>query len=182
MEKPNIETLVETIQSLGVVNLTELSIPLALTCQTFPPQHWGSDTLEESLKVTLPKSLKQLWHKTSELRLFEDLTYGQWGLVIWSPEQVIQEQETRMAQRQEDFRSSDLIIGEFLGDSELLLIRCDEQHTDFSKIMIALPLEQREDWYVAADSLEEFLSQWITFRGEKFWESSFVTNHPSLAL
>ncbi|NEP10649.1 MAG: SMI1/KNR4 family protein [Symploca sp. SIO2C1] len=182
MEKPNIETLIESVQSLGVVNLTELSIPLALTCQTFPAQPWRPDIFKESLKITLPEGLKQLWYQVSELRLFEDLTYGQWGLVFWSPNQVIQEQETRMAQRQEDFRSSDLIIGEFLGDSELLLIRCNEQETDFGKVMIALPLEQREEWYVAADSLEEFLSKWITFRGEKFWESSFVTNHPSLAL
>ena len=53
MEKQNIETLVESVQSLGVVNLTELSIPLALTSQTFPPQPWKSDIFEESLKSYL---------------------------------------------------------------------------------------------------------------------------------
>ena len=170
MEKPNIETFIEVIQSLDVVNLTQLSVPMALTCQSLPPQPWKPNIFEKSLQVTLPKSLKQLWDKTSELRLFEDMAYGQWGLVVWSPNQVIQEQEKRKAQRQKDFRTSDLIIGEFLGDSELLLIRCDEGEPDFGNVMIALPLDRREEWYIAADSLEEFLSKWIATRGEKFWE------------
>lgn len=43
--------------------------------------------------------------------------------------------------------------------------------TELDGRAIALPLYPREDWYIAANSLEEFLGKFKESRGEKFWES-----------
>jgi hypothetical protein len=140
-------------------------------CQVLPPQPWDKKAFEESLGITLPLALVHLWNTTSEIRLFEDVSYGQWGLILGSPDRVITEQEKRIAERREDFRSGDLIIGEFLGDADLLLLRCDATSPDFGNVIIALPLDSREEWYIAAHSLESFLRQFIAAQGEKFWEN-----------
>ncbi len=139
--------------------------------QVLPPQPWDKKAFKETLGITLPLSITQIWDKTSGLRLFEDVNYGQWGLILWSPNQVITEQEKRIAQRKEDFRPGDLIVGEFLGDADMMVLRCDAASPDFGNVMIALPLDSREEWYLAANSLESFLSQFLAACGNKFWEN-----------
>lgn len=171
MNEQNIEKLIHTIKSLGIVDTPDVSISMPLHCQVLPPQPWDKKALEDSLSITLPSAIINLWNQTSELRLFEDISYGQWGLILWSPNQVITEQEKRINQRPEDFRPGDLIIGEFLGDADLLVLRCDETYPDFGNILIALPLDSREEWDIAAKSLESFLNQLIAAKGEKFWEN-----------
>ena len=171
MERQNTRNLIEAIQSIGVIHRTDVSIPLALSCNILPSVPWQEKSFEDLLEISLPKSIKQLWDKTSGLRLFEDVTYSQWGIILWAPNQVVKEQQQRIAQRREDFRTGDLIIGEFLGDSELIILRCALTAPDFEKVMIALPLDVREEWYVAADSLEEFLSKSLEAKGDKFWEN-----------
>lgn len=171
MEQQNIDKLIHTIESIGIIDFPDESIPMPMHCQVLPPQPWDKKAFEESLGITLPLALIHLWNQTSELRLFEDVTYGQWGLILWSPDRVITEQEKRIAERQENFRPGDLIIGEFLGDADLLVLRCDATSLDFGNVLIALPLDSREEWYLAADSLESFLSQFIEAKGDKFWEN-----------
>lgn len=171
MEQQNIDKLIHTIESIGIIDSPDVSIPMPMHCQVLPPQAWDKEPLEESFGITLPLAITHLWNQTSELRLFEDVTYGQWGLILWSPDRVITEQEKRINQRREDFRSGDLIIGEFLGDSDLLVLRCDASSPDFGNVLIALPLDSREEWYLAANSLESFLSQYIAAKGDKFWEN-----------
>jgi len=41
----------------------------------------------------LPDDLQELWQKCNGLRLFEDKTYGQSGLIIWSPQKVAEKQK-----------------------------------------------------------------------------------------
>ncbi len=171
MNEQDIEKLIHAIESLGVVDSPDVSIPMPMHCQVLPPQPWDKKAFEESVGITLPLAIIHLWDKTSGLRLFEDITYGQWGLILWSPNQVMTEQEKHIAPRKEDFHLGDLIIGEFLGDAELLVLRCDETSLDFGNVMIALPLDSREEWYLAANSLESFLSQFIAAKGDKFWEN-----------
>ena len=171
MEQKNIDKLIHTIEFIGIIDSPDVSIPMPMHCQVLPPQPWDKKALEESFGITLPLALTHLWDKTSGLRLFEDVTYGQWGLIVWSPDQVITEQEKRIAQRKEDFRAGDLIVGEFLGDADLLVLRCDATAPDFGNVIIALPLDSREEWYVAANSLESFLSQFLAVQGDKFWEN-----------
>ena len=171
MKEQDIDKLIHTIESIGVVDSPDASIPMPMHCQVLPPQPWDKKAFEETLGITLPLAIAQVWDKTSSLRLFEDVTYGQWGLIVWSPNQVITEQEKRIAQRKEDFRLGDLIVGEFLGDADLLVLRCDATSPDFGNVMIALPLDSREEWYLAANSLQSFLSQFIAAKGDKFWEN-----------
>lgn len=171
MNEQNIEKLIHTIKSIGTVDSTDVSIPMPMHSKVLPPQPWDKTILEDSLSITLPLTIINLWNQTSGLHLFEDITYGQWGLILWSPNQIITEQEKRIAQRKQDFRSGDLIIGEFLGDADLLILRCDATSPDFGNIIIALPLDSREEWDIAANSLESFLNQLIAAKGDKFWEN-----------
>ncbi|MCY7334181.1 MAG: SMI1/KNR4 family protein, partial [Pseudanabaena sp. CAN_BIN31] len=91
-------------------------------------------------------------------------------LIIWSPQEVLEKQQT-LRRNSNEFESEDLIIGEFLGDSDLLIVRCNPNTTDFGQIIIALPIDHRADWYYLAYSLPEFLQRFITSQGEKFWET-----------
>jgi hypothetical protein len=171
MAEQDIDKLIHTIESIGIIDSPDVSIPMPMHCQVLPPQPWDKKALEEAFGITLPLAIIHLWDRTSGLRIFEDVTYGQWGLIFWSPDRVITEQEKRIAQRQEDFRPGDLIIAEFLGDSDLLVLRCDATALDFGNVIIALPLDSREEWYLAANSLENFLSQFLAANGDKFWEN-----------
>ena len=171
MNEQDIEKLNHIIESIGIIDSPDVSIPMPMHCQVLLPQPWDKKAFEEALGITLPLAIAHLWDKTSGLRLFEDVTYGQWGLILWSPDRVLTEQEKRIAQTKEDFRPGDLIIGEFLGDSDLLVLRCNATFPDFGNVLIALPLDSREEWYVAANSLESFLNQFLAACGNKFWEN-----------
>lgn len=170
MQEYSIRQLVDEIRAIGVINLSDTPIPLSLCCQIALPVPWNTKILEETLGVVLPQELKDLWNQTSHLRLFEDITYGQWGLVLWSPEQVIIKHQEWALTRKDEFHPGDLIIGEFLGDSDLLMIRCNPKARDFASVMIVLPIDSRKDWYIAADSLVVFLEKFIQAQGSKFWE------------
>lgn len=171
MAEQDIDKLIHTIESIGIIDSPDVSIPMPMHCQVLPPQPWDKKAFEESLGITLPLAIIHLWDRTSGLHIFEDVTYGQWGLIFWSPDRVITEQDKRITQRQEDFCPGDLIIAEFLGDSDLLVLRCDATAPDFGNVIIALPLDSREEWYLAANSLENFLSQFLAANGDKFWEN-----------
>jgi len=171
MNEQDIEKLIHAIKSIGTVDSTDVSIPMPMHCQVLPPQPWDKKLLEDSLSITLPVTIINLWNQSSGLRLFEDINYGQWGLILWSPNQIIIEQEKRIDQRKSDFRYGDLIIGEFLGDADLLILRCDATSPDFGNVMIALSLDSREEWDLAGLTLESFLNQLIAANGDKFWEN-----------
>lgn len=130
MNEQNIEKLIHAIESLGIVDSPDVSIPMPMHSQVLPPQPWDKKLLEDSLSITLPLTIINLWNQTSGLRLFEDINYGQWGLILWTPNQVILEQEKLITQRKQDFQPGDLIIGEFLGDADLLILRCDATSPD----------------------------------------------------
>ena len=122
------------------------------------------------LNISLPEDLQELWQKSNGLRIFEDKTYGQSGLIIWSPQKVLEQQQI-LRQGSDEFQSGDLIIGEFLGDSDLLVVRCDQNSDDFGQLVISLPIDHRSDWYYLPYLLPEFLQKFINSQGEKFWEA-----------
>lgn len=72
--------------------------------------------------------------------------------------------------RNNDALQSDLIIGEFYGDSDLLLVRCDPNSDDYGSIFVVLPIDQRQDWYIVANTFQEFISKFYETQGDKFWE------------
>ena len=118
----------------------------------------------------IPPELVELWVTCDEARLFEDVDYGQWGLVLLDPhssrERTLQQLDSRPAQ----MRSTDFIIGEFLGDSELLVLAKDDSGA--TRILVSIPIYPREEWYRLDGNLETFLKQFGESQGRKFWEKS----------
>ena len=80
----------------------------------------SSKAIETRLNISLPEDLQELWQKSNGLRLFEDKTYGQSELIIWSPQKVLEQQQI-LRRGSDEFQSGDLIIGEFLGDQSPVL-------------------------------------------------------------
>jgi hypothetical protein len=76
MKQHDIAKLIHTIKSIGTVDSTDVSIPMPMHSQVLPPQPWDKKILEDSLSITLPSAIINLWNQTSGLRLFEDITYG----------------------------------------------------------------------------------------------------------
>ncbi len=123
-------------------------------------------------KVSLPQSLFDFWRSNDGASLFEDHEYGQWGLRIFSTLDAITRTTKFMTDRPAECRPGDLVIGEFLGDSDQLIIRCDRTLPDYGSVLVALPLDTRDVWDVAAASLETFLAAYASTHGEKFWRGA----------
>jgi hypothetical protein len=117
---------------------------------------------------SLPDDLLALWAATREARLFEDVEYGQWGLVLLPPETSAARTARELADRPRDMRPDDIVVGEFLGDLQLLVLEPDT--TRGARALIALPLDGREDWPVAGESLGDFLATYLDNNGEMFWD------------
>lgn len=118
----------------------------------------------------LPAELVEAWSVSRESRLFEDVDYGQWGLVLLSPEASAERTADQRAQRPNAYHAHDVLIGEFLGDPELLVM--SPSGIGEGRILVALPLDDRHDWYPVASSLAQFLERYLESWGGKYWESS----------
>ncbi|MCW2932230.1 MAG: hypothetical protein JWM19_3192 [Actinomycetia bacterium] len=113
--------------------------------------------------------LVEAWSVSRESRLFEDIDYGQWGLLLYTPTASADKTAEQCAIRPEDLRESDdLIIGEFLGDAEFLVMARRESGN--RKILVAPPIDDRADWAEVGVSLADFLERYLDARGNKFWE------------
>jgi hypothetical protein len=62
------------------------------------------------------------------------------------------------------------VIGEFLGDSERLVVSCSTAAADSGRVYVALPLDPRKEWESPASSLAEFLARYLDAQGEKYWD------------
>jgi hypothetical protein len=75
----------------------------------------------------LPSDAVDPWAACREARLFEDVDYGQWGLALLAPSasaaRTAQEREARPS----EFGPDDIVLGEFLGDQELLVLAPSEK-------------------------------------------------------
>lgn len=116
----------------------------------------------------VPGELIQAWSTSRQSRLFEDIDYGQWGLVLLSPAGAAKRTAEERVQRPSAYRADDVVIGEFLGDQELLVIAPSE--ADRAHVLIALPMDDRPDWPAAAGSLTEFLERYLHALGDKYWD------------
>lgn len=173
------KALLTEIKMVGTYNHPhpETGAPLPLRCTVLPWLNWEAAALEDALGVVLPSDLRQLWDLTSGLVLFQDMTYGQWGLVLWSPDQALVRHQRLAARRFNapgDLLRGDFLIGEFIGDAELVAIRCDPTADDFGAVAIAEPINPRDEWPVPAPSLGEFLRRFLQSNlersGERYWE------------
>jgi hypothetical protein len=124
-----------------------------------------------TLDITAPPDVLEFWRIFKSARLFEDRQFSQWGLVLVPPDRALELTERFRRIRAPDAVPGDLVVGEFLGDSELLFVRADPKASDHGAVLVALPLDRRPDWYRVAPSLPAFLRQYAHAEGAKFWET-----------
>jgi hypothetical protein len=117
----------------------------------------------------VPADILEFWSVCRQARLFEDIDYGQWGLLLLSPAASAARTALERRQRFADVNSEDIVIGEFLGDQELLIVAPSE--TQPRRLLVALPLDERADWPEVADNLGDFLVAYLDHTGNKYWES-----------
>jgi hypothetical protein len=145
--------------------------PMLLQSEFKPPVVWTLSEIESAVGVSLPDAIKVLWNRASEIRLNCDVNYGQWGCILWSPADVVARHKKLISWRGlQDFRGGDLIIGEFLGDTDLVVLRCDPLEGDFGSIVIAWGMDQRDVWPCVASSITEFILRFLSQPENKFWE------------
>ncbi len=142
--------------------------PLKTVC-TFSES--GLDRTQINPKaIDLPESLLEFWDICDSARLFVDVDYGQWGLEILNYEDAIKETEDQFEERPNEYIEGDLVIGKFLGDCDLLVIRCDKKANDYGQIIVALPIDERCDWFFLSVTYQAFLEKYLLEQGEKYWE------------
>ncbi len=117
----------------------------------------------------LPSDIIDWWSLVKHAILFKDIEYGQWGLEIHSGEQSFRLTQNCLQERPFDFKLTDIVIGEFYGDSDLLLVSC-ETGEEYGSVWVVSPIEGREYWAKLANSFSQFLEKYIKMEGEKFWE------------
>jgi hypothetical protein len=130
----------------------------------------SGERLPDIINIHLPRELREMWSISQECQLFLDDDYGQWGLHILSPFDSENETSLFGLERLGDAEPGDLVIGCFVGDTDVLLIRCDPNAADFGSLIVAPPLDRRADWPIVASSLLEFLQKYAMTKGGKFWE------------
>ncbi len=141
--------------------------PFRLACRLDPPA--SAEEVQTAWQDReVPIELSELWLTCRQARLFEDVDYGQWGLSLLPPATSAERTAFERQQRPDDVRPDDIVVGEFLGDQELLLLSPSEE--DSRRVLVALPLDGRDDWYPAAGGLAEFLQQYLAHVGAKYWE------------
>lgn len=134
------------------------------------PSEWHKEKLQKRLDVRLPDDLVKFWNLTSGIRLYEDITYGQWGLVLFGPEKVEEQKQRAKEMFPDHVLDSDLIIGEYLGEAQLAIVRCNASEEDFGHVLVALPMSARSNWIYVAKSLEEFLRKSLEFPTQFYWD------------
>ncbi|BDP41195.1 hypothetical protein DAETH_11640 [Deinococcus aetherius] len=92
-------------------------------------------------------------------------------MVLYSPEEAGTRSQKAKEERPEDYRAGDLVVGESLGDLDVLLIVADVDSSDFGAVYVASPLDPRVEWSKVGDNPADFLERFAQANGEKFWES-----------
>ncbi|MGH2465745.1 MAG: SMI1/KNR4 family protein [Candidatus Limnocylindrales bacterium] len=142
-----------------------------LICRFPSAAVWDRAAIEAATRVTLPEDLVTLWSLADGVTLFEDVEYGQWGLVIWSPKEVVRPDGMLTDLYLDKMEAGDLAIGRFIGDLDLILLRCDPAAPDFGAVVIAIDDYGRSDWFRPAGSLGDFLERFARTPEAKYWET-----------
>jgi hypothetical protein len=158
-----------------VVGHSDLIPPMVLKSEVKPAVDWSASEIESALDVTLPDEMAALWAQASEIRLLSDVNYGQWGCILWSPAEIAARHHTALGWRGRDnFRRGDLVVGEFRGDLELLVLRCDPSQDDFGDVLVAAELDPRAEWPTVASSIVDFMTRFLSRCDGKYWEAPRV--------
>ena len=143
------------------------SLPFPLSSSFFEPA-----STDEIADLRLDAGLHDFWTIAGSAELFEDTTYGQWGLHILTPGAAQKLTAEQLVDRERDFRRTDLVVGRFHGDSDLLVMDGATLKGSACVWRVALPLDARADWPIVASSFSKFLERYIEAEGDKYWEVS----------
>lgn len=119
---------------------------------------------------SLPKDISDFWECNESARLFLDVEYGQWGLELLSPFDAIEATGWYLNTYHGVLLPSDLVIGKFIGDSDILIVRNDPILEDFGSILVGELIDEREDWPIVANTFTEFLQLYVEYDGQKYWD------------
>lgn len=131
-----------------------------------PIQVTGDLRLPDGL--TAPPALADVWRACDGAELFKDIEHGQWGLRLLSPSDAVQATQQYF---REDSRAAqgDFVVGQFIGDGELLLVRAIAGAPDFGRVIVVDEIDKRINWPIAAENLRDFLDEYARKMGRKFW-------------
>lgn len=136
-----------------------------------PPDFAQSTALSSFLELgPLPADLLCFWSHAGKVKLFYEVPYGQWGTVLLDPFSSLNKTETWRNLYADDFKPGDLVIGEYLGDADFIIMRCDYSKSDWGRIVIAQPIDPRSFWPEVAFSVVEFIEKTIDSPFVKFWK------------
>ena len=116
----------------------------------------------------LPPDIVDLWLQCREARLFVDVTFGQWGLALLSPGASAEQTSIHRRLRASDLWDSDLVVGKFIGDQELLIVAPAE--TGERRVLVASEIDPRAEWPAVGPHIADFLSGYWERNGEKYWD------------
>lgn len=163
------KTLEDCVERFGEPSLLDDS-GLRLKCSFALRTDNGADRSVQTWNGdAAPSELEDFWNNYDSARLFEDVDYGQWGLELLSPEKSRSRSTQEFDSRPTEIDPRDVVIGEFLGDLDLLIYAAGEDGD--RRILVSLPTDPREDWYAVGDSLESFLATYVEQLGAKHWTS-----------
>jgi hypothetical protein len=126
--------------------------------------------MDDIEKLAVGDDLKEFWKIVGSVDLFKDDAYGQWGLKILHPVEARNLTECEKNDASSGVKASDVVIGEFYGDSDLLIVDSQNSGQDMYSIHVKSPLDDRNEWSQVANSFSEFLARYIQSQGDKYWE------------
>ena len=126
------------------------------------------DVLELERYPGFPDEMYELWKCSDTTTLFQELYYGQWGLIIHDPKWCVMQTQFFNSAFPGNLDVDDYVIGEFLGDTDKLVMSGSPMSTQ--RILVATPLDPKSEWAIVGDNLKEFLNRFIASGGSKYWE------------
>lgn len=146
---------------------------MVLSCHAPEGVAWDKKGTEVAIGMQVPEDLVTLWNRCEELKLYEDTSSGQWGLVLLSAKRIAGKNNEYRREREDDALPGDLVIGEFRGDLDLAILRMDPSAADYGTVVVARDIGPRSEWHTAGRSLEEFLTRFMDTHGAMYWEPSY---------
>lgn len=123
----------------------------------------------------LPDDIRELWLRSRSARLLVEETYGASGLELLSPAKSATFTSEWFSER-EDMREGDVLVGDFLGDADRLVYAPSE--SGLRRLLVADPIDDRNDWYGAARTIAGFLIRYHESRGDYFWSRHSIFFDP----
>lgn len=137
--KENIQFLKEEWSQPKKASYDNESFSFELTCMfnECSPESEVIDTFNLMGIKKLPLEYKSFLLVSNGAFLFWDEKYGQGGLNFYSLEEFENKVNFWLSSyRADSLIKGDLIIGEFLGDSDFVVLRCDDEASDYGAIII----------------------------------------------